>query len=382
DYISGGYLLTLKSTLLTKDQVSDLLATIDYLGEIPEPAILSPVEAWTGKQIFSLLLPEDFNFIGETRLSSGNLKCSSDECFWDTLLLVKKGRMLAGVIDKTVIGSQQPKAMMHYLIMDKGVEVGAEFMNKAFKLFLRYIEMVGFTMTLDNVKPDERALEESAKVISDSYGEVQKLIDMYRAGQLEPVPGRTLSETLEIRILDVLARARDDAGSASIKYMSLTNPVYIMARTGARGGNLNITQMSVVLGQQSVRGERIWRGYRGRVLSHYKYGDLSPKAKGFVESSFYRGLTPLEVFFHSAGGREGLVDTAVRTSQSGYMQRRLINALQDLYIEYDMSVRSLYGELVQFKYGEDSVDPKKTAFGKAVDIDRIIVKNVGWRMSV
>ncbi|MEM1961719.1 MAG: DNA-directed RNA polymerase subunit A' [Sulfolobales archaeon] len=382
DYISGGYLLTLKSTLLTKDQVSDLLATIDYSGEIPEPAIMSPVEAWTGKQIFSLLIPEDFNFIGETRLSSGNLKCTSEECFWDTLLIVKKGKVLAGVIDKTVIGSQQPKSLMHYLISEKGVRFGADFMNKAFKLFLRYIEMVGFTMTLDDIKPDEKALEEAEKVIKDSYSEVHKLIEMFRTGQLEPVPGRTLSETLEIRILDVLARARDDAGSTSIRYMSLMNPTYIMARTGARGGNLNITQMSVVLGQQSVRGERIWRGFRGRVLPHFKYGDLSPEARGFVQSSFYKGLSPLEVFFHSAGGREGLVDTAVRTSQSGYMQRRLINALQDLYVEYDMSVRSSYGELVQFRYGEDSVNPKKTAFGKAVDIERIIVKNIGWRMSL
>ncbi len=382
DYISGGYLLTLKSTLLTKEQVSDLLATIDYSGEIPEPAVLSPVEAWTGKQIFSLLLPEDFNFIGETKLSSGSLKCTSEECFWDTLLIVKKGKVLAGVVDKTVIGSQQPKSLMHYLITEKGVGRGAEFMNKAFKLFLRYIEMVGFTMTLDDIKPERGALERAGKVIKSSYGEVDKLIDMYRAGQLEPVPGRTLSETLEIRILDVLARARDESGATVIEYMGLANPVYVMARTGARGSNLNITQMSAVLGQQSVRGERIWRGYMGRVLPHYKPGDLSPEARGFIASSFYRGLSPLEVFFHAAGGREGLVDTAVRTSQSGYMQRRLINALQDLYVEYDMSVRSSYGELVQFRYGEDAVDPRKTAFGKAVDVDRIIVKNVGWRMSL
>jgi DNA-directed RNA polymerase subunit A' len=382
DYISGGYLLTLKSTVLTKEQVSDLLATIDYSGEIPEPAVLSPIEAWTGKQVFSLLIPEHFNFIGETKLSSGNLKCSSEECFWDTLLIVKKGKVLAGVIDKTVIGSQQPKSMLHYLIMEYGVRFGSEFMRKAFKLFLRYIEMAGFTMTLDNIRMSQEALNEAEKVVKEAYSEVHKLIEMFRAGQLEPVPGRTLVETLEIRILDSLAKARDEAGSTAIKYMSLTNPVYIMARTGARGSNLNITQMSVLLGQQSVRGERIWRGYYGRVLPHFKTGDLSPEARGFVASSFYDGLTPLEVFFHSAGGREGLVDTAVRTSQSGYMQRRLINALLDLYVEYDLTVRSSYGELVQFKYGEDAVDPKKTAFGKAVDVDRIIVKNIGWRMSL
>jgi DNA-directed RNA polymerase subunit A' len=381
DYISGGYLLTLKSTLLTKEQVADLLATIDYSGEIPEPAILSPIEAWSGKQILSLLVPEDFNFMGETKLSSGNLKCTSEECFWDTFLVVKRGKVLEGVVDKTVIGSQQPKSLMHYLIVEYGDRFGAEFMNKAFKLFLRYIEMVGFTMTLDNVELRDKALAEAWEYVQNSYKEVEKLIELYNSGQLEPVPGRTLAETLEIRILDVLAKARDEGGSMALKYMGLTNSVYVMARTGARGSNLNIIQMAVLLGQQSVRGERIWRGYRGRVLAHFKYGDLSPKARGFVEGSFRKGLTPIEVFFHAAGGREGLVDTAVRTSQSGYMQRRLINALQDLYVGYDLTVRSAYGELVQFKYGEDGVDPRKTSFGKAVDVDRIIVKNVGWRMT-
>lgn len=132
-----------------------------------------------------------------------------------------------------------------------------------------------------------------------------------------------------------------------------------MTQTGARGSSLNIGQMTAVVGQQSVRGKRIMRGYLERALPHFKVRDPSPKARGFVYSSYRDGLDPVEFFFHSMGGREGLVDTAVRTQQSGYMQRRLINALEHLRIEYDSTVRNSIGDIIQFRYGEDGVDPAK-----------------------
>ncbi len=379
DYISGAYLLSSKVTLLTQDQVSDLLASINYDGEIPEPAVLSPKQVWTGKQIISLLLPENFNFSKEAKISSGVLKCTDEECFWDSYLVVKKGKLLLGVLDKAAIGAQQPESMLHFLVREYGNTFGKEFMDRAFKLFLRFIEMRGFTMALADIMIPEQAYEEIKEVVEEAKKEIEELIKMYREGKLESMPGRTLEETLEIKILDVLSKARDKAGERAVKYLDPFNNVFIMAKTGARGSALNITQMTAMLGQQSVRGQRISRGYRGRTLPHFKRGDIGPEARGFVASSFVKGLSPIEMFFHAAGGREGLVDTAVRTSQSGYMQRRLINSLIDLVVEYDGTVRSAYGELVQFKYGEDGVDPKNTSFGKAVNVERIIEKHVGWK---
>ena len=137
---------------------------------------------------------------------------------------------------------------------------------------------------------------------------------------------------------------------------------------------LNLGQMSSCVGQQAVRGQRIQRGYRDRVLPFFKQGDLSAEAHGFVDSSFRSGLNPIEFFMHAAGGREGLVDTAVRTSQSGYMQRRLVNALQDISSSYDKTVRNATGEIVQFLYGEDNVDPAKSDHGKAVNVSIIVNK--------
>ncbi len=140
---------------------------------------------------------------------------------------------------------------------------------------------------------------------------------------------------------------------------------------------LNLTQMIACVGQQSVRGERPSRGYEGRSLSHFKPGDLSDEAGGFARSSYKGGLDPTEFFFHSMGGREGLVDTAVRTAQSGYMQRRLINALQDIRVEHDGTVRDDHGNIIQFEYGDDNVDPARSDKGDAVNVDHIIEEVMG-----
>jgi DNA-directed RNA polymerase subunit A' len=172
--------------------------------------------------------------------------------------------------------------------------------------------------------------------------------------------------------MNELAKARDESGKIADEDFTLENSGIVMTRTGARGSSLNIGQMSACVGQQAVRGKRIMRGYLGRTLPHFKFGDPSPKARGFVYSSYQKGLDAIEFFFHAMGGREGLVDTAVRTQQSGYMQRRLINALEHLRLEYDGTVRSSTGDIIQFKYGEDGVDPAKSDHGKAVNVSRLI----------
>ena len=379
DYISGAYLLTIKATLLAEEDVAELLAAGGYEGEMPEPAILSPKVRWTGKQIVSLFLPKDFNFKGKARVSSGIFACDSEFCFNDSYIVIKKGELLLGVLDKKAIGAEQPENMMHWLIKEYGTDFARKLYDTLFRVFIRFIEKRGFTMTIDDVALPKEAREEVKKVIGEAEQEVYRLIELYRQGKLEPIPGRTLEETLEMKILDVLSAARKKVEDIVVNYLDPFNNVFIMARTGARGNELNITQMAALLGQQSVRGERIYRGYRDRYLPHFKSGDLGAAARGFVYSSFYEGLSPLEVFFHAAGGREGLVDTAVRTSQSGYMQRRLINALQDLRVEYDGTTRLPDGTVVQFIYGEDGVDPMKSAHGKAVNIDREIERVIGWR---
>ena len=380
DYISGAYLLTSKFMLLTREEVVELLSVAGYNGPLPEPAIFAPKEYWTGKQLVSLFLPKDFNFKGRANISVGEIRCDSEDCFHDSYVVIKKGILLEGVLDKKSIGSQQPNNMLHRLVKEYGEDFARGFLDNVFKMFLRYAEKYGFTMSYDDVVIPEEAEKKISEILREAERKVQELIKQYEEGKLEPYPGKTPEETLEMKIMEVLSEARDRSGEIASMYLSPLNNAFIMALTGARGNILNLTQMSAVLGQQSIRGERIKRGYHNRTLPHFKPGDRGPAARGFVYSSFRRGLKPTEMFFHAAGGREGLVDTAVRTSQSGYMQRRLINALQDLRVEYDGTVRTTYGGMVQFIYGEDGIDPMKSDHGKAVDVDRIIERVVGWRL--
>ena len=186
---------------------------------------------------------------------------------------------------------------------------------------------------------------------------------------MQPAPRRSVEETLEIEILSVTGLVRDESGKIASAYLGLTNPSVIMARSGARAKMLNISEVAGMVGQQSVRGGRLNRGYYGRTLPHFKIGDIGASARGFVKSSYKSGLNPLEYFLHSIGGREGLVYNAVRTSRRGDMQRRLINAFEDLKVDEEKQVQDTVGAIIQFKYGEDGVDPTRSEKGLAVDID-------------
>merc|ERR1719310_1659466 len=153
-----------------------------------------------------------------------------------------------------------------------------------------------------------------------------------------------------------------------------TNSPRIMAECGSKGSALNVSQMIAAVGQQTVNGSRAPDGFVNRTLPHFEVKSLTPSAKGFVANSFYTGLTATEFFFHTMGGREGLVDTAVKTAQTGYMARRLMKALEDLSVSYDGTVRNSERAVVQFNYGDDSLDPKhmETSDGRPVDFARLL----------
>lgn len=376
DYILGAYLLSQKTTLLTEDQVQRLLF-IAGVTELPKPAIIKPKKLWTGKQIVSALLPKGLNYTLKASACRKCGECRKLECPYDAYVVVSNGELVAGVIDKKSIGAGEPESLFHRIVKDFGVKVGSWFLDNAFRVFLNYAFTHGFSMNLDDEEVSEEVIKEIQRRLKEAERKVDELIEKYKRRELEQMPGKTLEETLETLIHEVLSNARDDVGKVAVQHLKPTSQALIMARSGSRGSLLNLTQMVAAVGQQTVRGERILRGYLERSMPHFKRGDLGATARGFVYSSFKRGLTPLEFFFHAMGGREGLVDTAVRTSQSGYMQRRLINALQDLHIEYDGTVRTADDRIVQLRYGEDGVDPSKSDHGKAVNIEKTIEKVLG-----
>merc|ERR1712142_284587 len=192
-------------------------------------------------------------------------------------------------------------------------------------------------------------------------------------GTLPCQAGCTEEETLEANILHELSTIRDKAGKSSLTALHKSNAPLIMALSGSKGSFVNISQMIACVGQQAISGKRVPNGFEDRALPHFERKSKIPAAKGFVENSFYSGLTPTEFFFHTMGGREGLVDTAVKTAETGYMQRRLVKSLEDLCMQYDMTVRNSSGEVTQFEYGGDNLDPMMMeGKDKPVEFDRVL----------
>jgi DNA-directed RNA polymerase subunit A' len=377
DYISSAFLLTRKSSLYTENQVNQLLATANFEGELPTPTIINPIPLWTGKQLFSMFIPEGINISFKANICRRCNECKMEDCEYDAYVVIRNGMLLYGVVDEKAFGAGEPDSLFHRIIKEKGSTAARTFMDSVGRLLIRLITDRGFSMGLDDVALPKEAERRIKIILENANKKVNQLIETYKRGELDPNPGQTLLETLEQRIMATLAEARDSAGEVAGEHLGLENSAVIMAQTGARGSRLNLSQMAAVVGQQAVRGERISRGYIGRTLPHFERGDLGARARGFVISSYHRGLDPIEYWFHAAGGREGLVDTAVRTSTSGYMQRRLMTALQDLKVETDGTVRTAPGRIVQFKFGDDGVDPSKSDHGRSVNIDIAIEKVLG-----
>ena len=366
DFITGAYLLTKDDTILSTQEFYNYAMLGDYQGELPEPKIKNKDGSFfTGKQLFSIFLPSDFNFIMTSKWSKGTKKAEKD-------IVIKNGELVSGVIDKASIGAEEPESVLHRIAKDYGNEHAKKFLNSILIIIKQFITDYGFSYGFSDLELSEKDREAILNDINETYNKVYDLTDQLNKKTLSPMRGMTREETAEALITYELAKARDRAGITANSNLSDDNAGKIMATTGARGSALNVGQMAGALGQQSRRGKRLHTGFSNRTLSHFKEYDHNPDSHGFVKSNFRDGLSTLEFFFHAMGGREGLVDTAVRTQQSGYMQRRLINALEHIRLEYDGTVRDPHGHIMQFLYGEDGIDVAKSDHGEAFNVNRLV----------
>ena len=374
DFITGSFLLTRDETLLPREDFANLAMLGGYAGPLPDPAGPAappgggggrPRRMYTGKQLFSLFLPDDFNYVITSKWSKGTDGEEKD-------VVIKNGQLVKGVIDKSSIGAEEPESVLHRIAKDYGNEPAKRFLNSVLIIAKQFITHYGFSYGYADLEVPDSARREISEGIESSYANVADLISDFDKRRLKLTRGLSPEEALEAYIVNELSNARDKAGSKADKSFDHTNAGKIMASTGARGSALNIGQMAGSLGQQSRRGQRLLKGYLNRALPHYRENDNSPDAHGFVKSNYRDGLSVLEFFFHAMAGREGLVDTAVRTQQSGYMQRRLINALEHIRLEHDNTVRDPHGHIIQFLYGEDGIDVAKSDHGEAFNVHRLI----------
>ena len=384
DFISSVFQFTSLDSVYNRKDALKLLYLGDVFNTKPEFSLddLTPIKTdpepfYSGKQIFSTLFPNDLNIKVKSKFCKKCEVCKEEGCEYDAYVVIKNGILITGTIDENSFGAMQSNSILQRVIKDHGNARGREFLDNATKMLLYVIRQNGMTMGLDEVYVSGDAYEKIQTILKDANDEAGKLINAYYENDttiLRRAPGRSMRETLELRIRQMLAEARKMAEETAALHIGDEAHSVIMTKSGARGNILNLGQMSAVVGQQAIRGERINRGYASRTLPHFRVGDLTPKARGFVESSYRKGLNPEEFFFHAMGGREGLVDTAVRTSTSGYMQRRLVNALQDMIIENDGTVRNSDKNIIQFRYGDDGIDPMHTDHSDAVNLDVLLLK--------
>ncbi|MBN1792879.1 DNA-directed RNA polymerase subunit A' [Candidatus Woesearchaeota archaeon] len=360
DTISGNYYLTKFLNKIPRREAVDLLAAtgIEDFSKLPGKEFVS------GKDVFGCLLPDDFNFKGYAK----HYKQNQDDP--DAIVLIEDGKLITGILDKNNLG-EGSGLLLRNLHKQYGAKRMVKLLGMINRLGIEVLLRYGFTTAISDIDLKPEVKEKVSKILSDADSDVKKMIQQFSDGSLELLPGRDLKETLELRVLERLNKARNETGEVVTQNADQTTNTLMMIQSGARGNFLNLAQMAACVGQQALRGGRINKGYKGRTLSCFKKGDLGVSARGYIKRGFRNGLEPFELFFMAMTGRDSLMDTALRTPKSGYLYRRLANALQDFKVEYDFTVRDAGKRIVQFKYGEDGIDVSKSEGGK-INVSHII----------
>ena len=265
------------------------------------------------------------------------------------------GKYVRGQMEKGVLGGGG-KGLLQRVCNYFGNMASADFVDNLQNIITEYMKTSSYSVGISDLIANRDTNEKIVKTITDKKKEVKNLIDQTHLGIFENKTGKTNVEEFETQVTSILNNATSEAGKIGRKSLAKSNRFVTMVNAGSKGSDINISQMISCLGQQTVDGKRIPYGFENRTLPHFTKYDDSPSARGFVEGSFISGLSPEELFFHAMGGRVGLIDTAVKTSQTGYIQRRLIKGLEDLKVEYDMTVRNNKQRIVQFTYGDDAID--------------------------
>ena len=350
DTLCGIRKFSLRDCLLDFEQVQNILLWVpDWDGIVPQPCILKPKAYWSGKQILSMCIPKGINVF------QGDAKAAKNVFVKDDGVHIENGEIMYGTINKKVVGSTAG-GLIHIIFRERGPVVCRDFFSGVQRVVNFWLLHNGFSIGIGDTVADKATTANINATIAKAKADVMRLIQYARHDWLKADAGMTLRESFEANVNRILNKARDDVGSHAEQNLPDYNNVKQMVVAGSKGSFINISQMSACVGQQSVEGKRIPFGFRHRTLPHFTKDDFTPESRGFVENSYLRGLTAHEFFFHAMAGREGLIDTAVKTAETGYIQRRLVKALEDVTICYDGTVRNSMNNVIEFAYGEDGID--------------------------
>uniref|UniRef100_A0A3P9N1Q4 DNA-directed RNA polymerase subunit n=1 Tax=Poecilia reticulata TaxID=8081 RepID=A0A3P9N1Q4_POERE len=399
DHMVSGTKMTIRGCFFTKDQYTELVyrGLTDKTGRIRllAPALLKPQQLWTGKQVVSTLLlnilPDKavpLNLTGKAKipgkawiqLPPRSSPGYNPDSMCESQVVIRQGELLVGVLDKAHYGSS-PYGLVHCCYELYGGETSGKLLSCLARLFTAYLQLYrGFTLGVEDilVKPGanmrrKQIIQESLKIGTTALQAAFKLppsmtpaeaTSRWQDAHLSP-DQRDFSMA-DHKFKEVANQVNNDINKVCMPVGLHTpfpdNNLQLMVQSGAKGSTVNTMQISCLLGQIELEGRRPPLMPSGKFLPCFQPYDPSPGAGGFVSGRFLTGIKPQEFFFHCMAGREGLVDTAVKTSRSGYLQRCIIKHLEGLVVQYDLTVRDSDGSVVQFLYGEDGLDIPKTQF--------------------
>ena len=365
DSLLGASLITKRDIFIDRELMMHLLMWVkNFNGKMPVPAIMVPrknVEDdytdgydsyWTGKQLYSMILPN----INMQKNSGGapDGQGITDLSVTDSYVYIENGTLHCGNIDKKSLGAGT-NALIHITWLEVGPMAARDLIDNTQLVINAWLIHWGFSIGVGDTVADEATMFEIARIIDEKKDKVAELVKQGQNNELESQPGRTMIQVFEDSVNRALNAARNDSGKRASDSLPKDNSFKITVTSGSKGSANNIAQILACVGQQNVEGKRIKNGFQYRTLPHFAKDDLGPESRGFVENSYLKGLTPAEFYFHAMSGREGIIDTACKTAETGYIQRRLVKAMETIMVRYDGTVRNAEGHIVQFLYGEDGM---------------------------
>ena len=334
DNLLGLYKITDDNVFFTYAEFMNLMTkVISFKGKYPEPAVVEGKKIrWTGKQAISMVLPPI------------SIK--------DEKLIIDKGVLLKGRIDGKMSG-----LIIHIIFSEYGFKETNRYMNDLQRVVKSYMVRSGFSIGMSDliVHPDIRKRNE--EIIVNTKKDVIDMTKQIHLNIFENI-SKDIEGVYEAKIRQRLSKASKQITDDTVATLNESNNrVKYMINSRSKGKQENIMQMMCLVDQQIIGGMRVPLGFSGRSLPHFLKYDCGVESKGYVVNNFLQGLSPTEFFFHTMSGREGLIDTAVKTADSGYLQRKLIKTVEDLKVEHDYTVRNSNNKLVQLVYGNDAFDP-------------------------
>ncbi|SCV71244.1 BQ2448_2832 [Microbotryum intermedium] len=393
DHVVAGVWLTNKDTFFTREQYQQLIygalrSEDEYSGEdgllktLP-PTIWKPRPLWTGKQVISTLLLN----IKPRHAAGINFTCKAKVpgTMWGPAHVTEEqvvfvdGELLCGILDKAQIGAS-PYGLVHSVYELYGATIAGKLLSILSRVLTKFLQSRAFTCRMDDLLLTPQGNADRRKMLqtvnAKGLGAALDYVGLGEADRSDPTTAEDLRDRLEevlrddykLAGLDATVEGETNGVTTSLIKTCLPgglvkpfphNHMQTMTVSGAKGSNVNASQISCLLGQQSLEGRRVPTMVSGKTLPSFKPFETAPRAGGFVAGRFLTGIRPQEYYFHCMAGREGLIDTAVKTSRSGYLQRCLIKHLEGLRVHYDHTVRNSDQSVLQFQYGEDGLDVTK-----------------------